>query len=539
MLGSPGNVRQASGRSAAASGNALKWFARSFFVAAGLVGVLLLVYFSAPPNALPAGAPGGGSIMGGVRGPPLPPRPAHGGHAGHSHGGHGGHDHGAKEEEGHQAVAPPTTGEGSAAKPRSVRVERRTYERDGEEVEEETTFYGPSASLTAAQLSELGTAAEEAAREGADIVVVRRRIFRAAPEETEETLPPPPPAKKPRKRPASQQQQQQQPPAPAAGGSGTGAAVVDPPAATGTTQEPAAPPPPPPPPAKPAKVEWAELAIPTRGGDWTPVQRPIPGEREGVTSHAFEEATQHSLVPPPANFVDPALTPGLTDAERAELQHRLVVAVALGVHHGGMQVGQGSDLRELPIVKVLLQTMLPTAQPHHIYRFYFAYDHNDPVFEKEVWRSEVERIYAEGFAAEDAKRWHPEGSVAGKIDGSRLVFSVHWVHCDYSGKPSWAHSDAVLAAYKEGADYTYRSNDDSRFPGALDWADQFIADLRSRTPIANVGVVGPTCHEGASWCVRGGGEVVLIRGWLLGFPPPHLPPHPLPPLPSPSSSAGS
>ena len=61
-------------------------------------------------------------------------------------------------------------------------------------------------------------------------------------------------------------------------------------------------------------------------------------------------------------------------------------------------------------------------------------------------------------AAENALRWHPPGAAAGALDGSTVVVSLHWVHCDYSGKPGWAHSDAVIAAVKEGADYVYRSN---------------------------------------------------------------------------------
>ena len=51
----------------------------------------------------------------------------------------------------------------------------------------------------------------------------------------------------------------------------------------------------------------------------------------------------------------------------------------------------------------------------------------------------------------------------------------------------------------EGADYAYRSNDDSRFPEEKSWADLFISNLRARQPVSNLGVVGPTCHEGATW----------------------------------------
>ena len=120
------------------------------------------------------------------------------------------------------------------------------------------------------------------------------------------------------------------------------------------------------------------------------------------------------------------------------------------------------------------------------------------MFEQEQWRAAITQLFAEGFAAEDATRWHPEGAT-GALDASRLTHSVPWVHCDYAGKPSWAHSDAVVAAYREGADYAYRTNDDSKFPEERAWADIWIESLRGRTPVANLGVVGPTCHEGATW----------------------------------------
>ena len=213
-----------------------------------------------------------------------------------------------------------------------------------------------------------------------------------------------------------------------------------------------------------------------------------------MTSHTFEELTQHSLQPPQA----PASAAALLES-----RHRLVVAVALGVHSGDVQVQSAADLRKLAIVKVLMESFMPTAQPHHAYRFYFAFDHNDRVFEQAQWRDAISQMYAEAFAAEDARRWHPEGGAGlapgGGGDGSRLSGSVHWVHCDYASKPGWAHSDAVVAAYREGADYVFRTNDDSKFPDERAWADMWIQDLRERKPVANLGVVGPTCNEGATW----------------------------------------
>ncbi len=227
----------------------------------------------------------------------------------------------------------------------------------------------------------------------------------------------------------------------------------------------------------------------------------VPGEREGMPpSTALAGSTIASLNPPAA--LPP---PGASPQEAAELAQRLVVAVTMGVHSGGLKVDTPGDRAALaltPLIKVMLATFLPTAQPHHLYRFYFAYDHNDPVYEVAANRQALSALYEEGFAGEDALRWHPAGSSsAGVVDGSRLRASVHWVHCDYSGKPGWAHSDASVAAVREGADYVYRSNDDSKFPEQGDWVDRWIRELRSRSPVPNIGVTGPTCNEGATWCV--------------------------------------
>ena len=106
-------------------------------------------------------------------------------------------------------------------------------------------------------------------------------------------------------------------------------------------------------------------------------------------------------------------------------------------------------------------------------RFYFAYDHNDATYEREVVRQAIEAAFARAFSDENARRWHPPGYVAGTtVDSSTLVGTLHWVHCNYNGKPSWAHSDAIMAAYREGADYAMRTNDDTRLPVQEDWIDR-------------------------------------------------------------------
>lgn len=142
---------------------------------------------------------------------------------------------------------------------------------------------------------------------------------------------------------------------------------------------------------------------------------------------------------------------------------------------------------------------IPVPLPLPPCSFYFAFDHNDPIFENADMRSKIEAEAQRMFKEENERRWHPEGHVPGStVDGSTLLMSIHWVHCNYAGKPAWAHSDAVMAAYVEGADYAIRMNDDTAFPTVKDWADRMIGDLRGRE-IANLGVVGPACSAGANW----------------------------------------
>lgn len=148
------------------------------------------------------------------------------------------------------------------------------------------------------------------------------------------------------------------------------------------------------------------------------------------------------------------------------------------------------DVSQLLPLGTLLQSFLPTAQPQYEYRFYFAYDTTDPVYNKTSLRDEVTNSFNHMVSTEAQKRG----------PSTCLHVELYWVHCNYSGKPSWAHNDAVLAAYNEGADYVLRINDDTEMPLRLDWLEAFIVDLRSRRPIPNLGVVGPA-HEGGNLAI--------------------------------------
>jgi hypothetical protein len=101
-----------------------------------------------------------------------------------------------------------------------------------------------------------------------------------------------------------------------------------------------------------------------RDPSWVAEQRPIPGgiERQ-LSGHIFEKTVLYSENPPL-----PFDQMGISDAAIRELQNRLVVAIALGVHSGINQVAS-KGISSLPIFDPLISSFLPNARPNHIYRY--------------------------------------------------------------------------------------------------------------------------------------------------------------------------
>ena len=112
-----------------------------------------------------------------------------------------------------------------------------------------------------------------------------------------------------------------------------------------------------------AVVAGSGATPPRTNASWAPEQRPLPATDErSLTSHRFQEVTIHSENPPslPGGGADAAVV--------AELSSRLVIAIGCGVH-SGFQVIAPENVGGLKIVGTLLRTFLPTAQPHHLYRW--------------------------------------------------------------------------------------------------------------------------------------------------------------------------
>ena len=165
----------------------------------------------------------------------------------------------------------------------------------------------------------------------------------------------------------------------------------------------------------------------------------------------------------------------------------LSIAVGGGITSKGVQ---GVDTNNIAAKFQLFHTFLPTfcktASPGYDYRFYFAYDFNDPVFTN----VRLLTAFQQTFAAE-MKRLCDEPR--------NINSSLHMIECNHTGKPAWAQNDAMLEAYLDHVDYFYRINDDTDLETG-GWVEAFLAVLSQYKPPL-VGVVGPS--------VSGGNEKIM------------------------------
>ena len=99
------------------------------------------------------------------------------------------------------------------------------------------------------------------------------------------------------------------------------------------------------------------------------------------------------------------------------------------------------------------------------------------------------------------------------------VKKVDLVHCNHNGKPAWAQNDAMMEAYIDGMDYSYRINDDTLL-GTPGWTEKFVNVLESMDP-PNVGVVGPT-HSGGNLKILTYDFTSSIHVDIFGFHYPKL-----------------
>ena len=128
--------------------------------------------------------------------------------------------------------------------------------------------------------------------------------------------------------------------------------------------------------------------------------------------------------------------------------------------------GPGSG--DMPLAKYAIHSLLQTVEPEFVYTLYVGYDSDDLYYTKLERRLELDAL-------------------------ARPV-PIRWIECNNpTRKPGPVFNHVSAQAVAEGCDYLYRINDDTEIQG--NWASEFIKTLHSFRP-ANIGVVGPTCHEG-------------------------------------------
>jgi hypothetical protein len=135
--------------------------------------------------------------------------------------------------------------------------------------------------------------------------------------------------------------------------------------------------------------------------------------------------------------------------------NNLTVRPAVIAIGGGMtsrsitNVSSSNAASKFQFFHTFMPTFCSTASPSYAYRFYLAFDKNDPVFTS----SDLAAGFEKTFAAETMQLCErPRG----------IKTSLHLVQCDHSRRPAWAQNDAMLEAYLDHVDYFFRINDDTK-----------------------------------------------------------------------------
>eukprot|EP00750_Incisomonas_marina_P031348 INCI802.1.p1 GENE.INCI802.1~~INCI802.1.p1 ORF type:complete len:751 (+),score=130.50 INCI802.1:241-2253(+) len=162
-----------------------------------------------------------------------------------------------------------------------------------------------------------------------------------------------------------------------------------------------------------------------------------------------------------------------------ELDKKPVIGICLASTSKSKR-NRGSGFDAIPLFKVLLPSLANTVEPGFEYRVYVGVDSGDSFYDNDKNEKEILQWFDKHVAT--------KATILGAHVSLKVILFVNKDH-----KPGPAFNKACKAAYDEGADYMYRVNDDSEF--RTTFAKPYIAELENRCP-PNVGVTGPTCHEG-------------------------------------------
>ncbi|CAH1794509.1 unnamed protein product [Owenia fusiformis] len=160
---------------------------------------------------------------------------------------------------------------------------------------------------------------------------------------------------------------------------------------------------------------------------------------------------------------------------------RIAIGCAIKIREMDLQK---DDISHLPLFVDLLPSFCSTMSKGFIYEFYFAHDYNDTFFIGDAAYERFNEIF--NGVLKNRSECH-------KFEDIEKAINVHFVKCQYSGKPAWAQNDAMMAAHADNMTFFYRINDDTILQTS-GWTEQFIATLSTYKPPL-IGVVGPN-HKG-------------------------------------------
>lgn len=134
---------------------------------------------------------------------------------------------------------------------------------------------------------------------------------------------------------------------------------------------------------------------------------------------------------------------------------------------------------KISLFKTLLPSLLCTLDCGFNYLFVLGYDQGDEFYDSPAHLLQVQAWFT--------------SHIATPLQEEGLVITLHTVVVENPlRRPGPAFIAIAQAAYRLGADYFYRVNDDSQFLGK--WAALYTRTLQHLTP-PHVGVIGPSCFD--------------------------------------------
>mmetsp|Transcript_5849 Transcript_5849/g.6356 ORF Transcript_5849/g.6356 Transcript_5849/m.6356 type:complete len:375 (+) Transcript_5849:94-1218(+) len=133
------------------------------------------------------------------------------------------------------------------------------------------------------------------------------------------------------------------------------------------------------------------------------------------------------------------------------------------------------NLGKIHLIKDFFPTLHPSLTPGYWYCLYFGVDTVDPFFGK---------VEGQQAVVDWVRNWAKENKV-------QLSY-ISWSLVPFKKHSAWAHNDAVMTAHRDGVEWFFRVNDDTRYT-SKNWTGRFIEELNK---LNKIGVVGPSFSRG-------------------------------------------